>query len=171
MENRTINLHGYLEEDLVDYKRAGMFLAFPKCSFKCAKELGIEPKDICQNYSNIEVAPTPYDLEDLWKIYDENPLTECFILGGLEPMDSFDDVLKFVKFIREEKKCNDVIVIYSGYYDDEIADKMNILRQYIPVIIKCGRYKPGQKSHYDRVLGVNLANIEQYGVKLWVILE
>lgn len=145
MSNDTIKLHGYLEEDLVDYKRAGMFLAFPTCTFKCAKELGLDPKDICQNYANISEPAKEYSLEELWQIYDKNPLTESFILGGLEPLDSFDDVMKFIKFIREEKKCEDDIVIYTGYFDIEIQDKMDILSRYKPVLLKCGRYKPRTK--------------------------
>lgn len=145
MDNNTIRLHGYLEEDLVDYSKAGMFLAFPTCTFKCAKELGLEPKDICQNYFNINEPAKEYTLEELWEIYDDNPLTESIILGGLEPMDSFDDVLKLIKYVREEKGCEDDIVIYTGYYDLEIRDKMDILSPYKPIVFKCGRYKPRTK--------------------------
>ena len=44
--------------------------------------------------------------------------------------------------------------------------KINILKQYPNIIIKFGRFKPNQKSHYDDVLGVNLISDNQYGEKI-----
>ena len=56
----------------------------------------------------------------------------------------------------------DDVVIYTGYKEEEILDKINVLKSYEPIIIKFGRYVPNQKSHYDDVLGVNLASDNQY---------
>ena len=33
---------GILFEDFVNYKKAAMYIAFPKCDFKCDKENGIQ---------------------------------------------------------------------------------------------------------------------------------
>lgn len=162
----TIKLHGFLEEDLQDYRKASMFLAFPKCSFKCARELNKDPKEICQNYFNIDSKIIEYNLEDLWKYYQNNIITESFVLGGLEPLDTFNDVVKFIDFIRKNKKCNDDIVIYTGYYKDEINDKIETLKKYNNIIMKFGRYIPNNERHYDEVLGVRLISDDQYGEKI-----
>ena len=41
-------LRGLIDEDIVNYRKISMYLAFPYCSFKCDKECG-EP--VCQNSS------------------------------------------------------------------------------------------------------------------------
>lgn len=162
----VIRLHGYLEENLQDYKKASMFLAFPKCSFKCATEQGLNPEKICQNYFNIKEQIKEYRLSELYEVYRSNPITEAFVLGGLEPLDSFDDVWSFISFIRDNALLEDDIVIYTGYYPEEIQDKINKLKKFKNIYLKCGRFRIGQKSHYDEVLGVNLANEEQFGMKI-----
>ena len=37
---------GLIDEDIVNYKKTSMYIAFPFCSFKCERECG---KEICQN--------------------------------------------------------------------------------------------------------------------------
>ena len=64
-------------------------------------------------------------------------------------------------------KCDDDIVIYTGYEEDnDIVQKcLKIIWKYIDVkniIVKYGRFIPDQKPHYDEVLGVNLASDNQY---------
>lgn len=165
--NNIIALHGYLEEDLQDYRKASMFLAFPTCSFKCAKDLNVRPEEICQNYFNINSQVYEYDLEDLWQIYINNPITESFVLGGLEPFDSFYDLKLFLNFIRNDKLCKDDIVVYTGYYPQEIEEKLYFIKEnYNNIYIKFGRYKPNQERHYDNILGISLANKEQFGLRL-----
>ena len=66
--------------------------------------------------------------------------------------------------IRE--KTNDDIVIYTGYYASEIMDKIIELKQFKNIIIKFGRYFPGDTSHYESLLGVHLASDGQYAVNL-----
>ena len=77
----------------------------------------------------------------------------------------FEDIVSFVKYFREHG-CDDDIVIYTGYYENEIKDKIDILKQYKNIVVKFGRYIPNDTEHYDSVLGVNLANKEQYGKKI-----
>ena len=57
---------------------------------------------------------------------------------------------------------SDDIVIYTGYYKEEIIDKVNLLNQLGNIVIKYGRYIPNQEKHYDGILGVNLASNNQY---------
>jgi hypothetical protein len=94
-----------------------------------------------------------------------NPLTEAIIFSGLEPLDSFDDLNRFIKMFR--LFSDDDIVIYTGYTEKEILTKYQgsaILRER-NIIIKCGRFRPNQKPHYDELLGVNLASDNQYAVR------
>ena len=152
-----MKLKGFVTEDFINYKKASLFLICPYCSFKCDKEAGTK---ICQNgklakFSNIEV-----DTSKLVHASISNPITHAVCFGGLEPLDSFDEVLDFIKQFRNE--CNDDIVIYTGYTEEEVTDKINALKQYPNIIMKFGRFRPGEESHYDEILGVNLASSNQY---------
>ena len=81
-------------------------------------------------------------------------------MQGLEPIDSWADLQLFIQKFRE--RSNDDIVIYTGYYKEEIADKINWLKNYDNIVVKFGRFIPGHKKHYDEVLGINLASDNQY---------
>lgn len=141
-----------------------MFLATCFCTFKCPKELGIDVS-ICQNeplyqQPNIEVAT-----DEIFRRYQRNPITHAVVFGGLEPFLQFDEMLEVITTFRNNG-CNDDIVIYTGYYESEISHQIELLSQFSNIICKFGRYKPGQQPHYDPVLGVNLANLEQYGKRI-----
>jgi hypothetical protein len=60
----------------------------------------------------------------------------------------------------------DDVVIYTGYTWDEIHEQVEFLRGYKNIVVKFGRYKPGQESHMDDVLGVKLASDNQYAIRL-----
>ena len=49
---------------------------------------------------------------------------------------------------------------------NEIQEKVEKLKQFRNIIVKFGRYRPGQKPHMDEVLGVELANDEQYAKRI-----
>lgn len=142
-----------IDEDFVNYKNASMFIAFPKCSFKCGLQ-------VCQNSAlanspNIEIEPAT-----IVKRYLANPITNSFVFGGLEPFDSFVDMLELIHEIRSIS--NDNIVIYTGYEKSEISYYISFLKRYNNIIIKFGRYLPGYQSHYDPILGISLASDNQY---------
>ena len=59
-----------------------------------------------------------------------------FVLGGLEPLDSFDDVWSFISFIRDNTLLEDDIIIYTGYYPEEIEDKINKLKKFKNIYLK-----------------------------------
>lgn len=152
-----------VEEDFVNYKKPSMFIGFPTCDWKCEKECG--QKGLCQN-SPLATTPS-FDIhyECIVKRYVHNSLSKAIVFGGLEPMDSWEDLVKLVAEFR--KWVNDDIVIYTGYYEPEISDKIEYLRQnYNNIIVKFGRFIPNQEKHFDEVLGVSLASDNQYGEKI-----
>ena len=151
-----------IDTDFINYKKIAMYIAFPKCSFKCDKEYGC---NICQNSQLAKEKDIIIEPKSIVNRYEANPLTKAIVVGGLEPFDSFSDLLKLVKEIR----CvtDDDIIIYTGYTETEIyVEVYKILAQYKNIIIKFGRYIPNQKKHFDELLGVYLASDNQYGVKI-----
>ena len=152
-----------VDEDFVNYKKPSLFILFPYCNFKCCKELG---NDICQNSSLVKLSDINADANLICERYLNNPITKAIVMGGLEPLDSFKDVLEFVSTLRNKYSCDDDIVIYTGYKEEEVKDKIEELKLYRNIIIKFGRYIPNQKEHFDQVLGVNLASNNQYSVKI-----
>ena len=80
----------------------------------------------------------------------------------------FDDIDELMAFICEfRNRCNDDIVIYTGYYEDEIRSYINKLKtDFKNIVVKFGRYIPDQQPHYDEVLGVYLASDNQKGVHI-----
>lgn len=155
-------LKGVIDTDIVNYKKISMVLEFPICkNFKCDYECG---KQVCQNSAlatapNIEVDPI-----DLISRYENNFMTEAICLQGLEPCDTWADLYTFVLLFRSIS--DDDIVIYTGYTKCEIADKIKQLEEFPNIIVKFGRYVPGQQSHYDEVLGVELASDNQYAERI-----
>jgi len=97
-------------------------------------------------------------------MYLSNPISEAIVFQGLEPFDSFYEILGLIKKFRE--KCNDDIVIYTGYKKEEIQWFLTFFKNFDNIIIKFGRYIPNQKKHYDEVLGVYLASDNQYAERL-----
>jgi hypothetical protein len=156
-------IKGIIDEDLVNYKKPCMVIECPYCSFKCDKECGSQ---VCQNstlanLSNIEILN-----DSLVKRYLKNDITQAICFQGLEPFDNFNDLLKCIYTFR--LYTNDDIVIYTGYTKEEVQynNWLIQLQQYENIIIKFGRYIPNQQSHYDKILGVNLASNNQFSDKI-----
>lgn len=146
-----------IDEDFVNYKTPSMFIGFPSCSFKCDRDCG---KKICQNSSLAKAKSFVVEPEQLVKRYLDNPISKSFVFGGLEPFDTWENLVALVSKIRN--KTEDDIVIYTGYKKEEIEDKIEALRVYPNIIVKFGRFRPDQKQHMDHVLGINLASDNQY---------
>lgn len=156
-----MEIKGFIQEDFVNYKKPSMLIMFPNCSFKCERECG---KRVCQNSPLAQVPTVETSAEKLIEIYQKNSFISAIVCAGLEPFDSFSDLLNFIHKVR--LKTNDDIVIYTGYNEDEIEGQLRILSLYENIYIKFGRYMPNQQPHYDEVLGVNLASNNQYGKKV-----
>ena len=149
-------------EDFINYKKPCMTIAFPYCSFKCEKECGIK---CCQNNALIISPNININIEHLAELYIDNPITQAICFQGLEPFDSWNDILQLITLLR--KQTLDDIVIYTGYYEDEIQPYIDRLKaDFKNIIIKFGRYIPNQQPHYDEILGVMLASDNQKGVKI-----
>ena len=152
-----------IAEDFLNYKEPAMFITTAMCDWKCCKECGVD--NVCQNK---ELAHTPTkDVPDelLYDLFRSNNITKAVVIGGLEPMLQFEEVLNLIKLFRNSK-CNCTFVIYTGYYEQEISEMIDQLRPEKNIIVKFGRYVPYTKSRFDDVLGVSLASDNQYAVSL-----
>ena len=151
---------GITDEDFVNYKKPCMFISTSTCSFKCEAESGI---CCCQNSDLAKAPKIDVPIKTIIERYISNPITQSVCFGGLEPMDQFDDIIDCIHCLRYGQKCQYDVVIYTGYYKKEILDKIEQLSSYSNIIVKFGRYIPGQEPHFDPILGVKLASDNQYG--------
>lgn len=155
---------GIIDEDFINYKKPSMVILFPNCTFKCEKECGLQ---VCHNSTLVNqknIRIVDFEIADR---YISNNITKAIVLGGLEPMDNFEDMIQFIDKIRK-RNCDDDIVIYTGYTEEECEKKryIKLLSNYNNIIIKFGRFIPNQTPHYDEVLGIKLASDNQYGKKI-----
>ena len=152
-----------VDENLQDYKKTSMFICTSFCDGKCYKELGVD----CSLCHNNKILSQPIiDMADssIVNRYINNPITHAVVIGGLEPFDQFNELVSLISKFRE--KTDDDIVIYSGFYKNEVEDKINILSKYKNIIVKFGRFIPNKERVFDSVLGVYLANEEQHAEKI-----
>ena len=156
-----MNIKYIVDEDIVNYKECSMFIGFPFCSFKCEKECGI---NCCQNSVLAKSPNIEINAENLIDRYLRNPITSAVVFGGLEPFDSWGDVYTLVTKLRTYRL--DTIVIFTGYKETEISDKIEALKKFPNIIVKFGRFIPNQPSHKDELLGVTLASPNQYAKKI-----
>lgn len=156
-----MNIKGLIDEDTVNYKKICMTIEFPRCSFKCDKECG---QPVCQNGALANSPDISISIDRLVERYINNPITEAIVYQGLEPLDTWEDVLELTDAFRQQ--TDDDIVIYTGYTKCEIRDKVEELKKYKNIVMKYGRYVPNDKTHYDKVLGVDLASDNQYAEKI-----
>lgn len=152
-------LKGVIFEDFVNYKKPSMVLQFPKCSFKCGES-------VCQNSTLALSQDIECDIKKLAKQYIDNPITEAVVMQGLEPFDSFGDVFEFISILRNDFKCDDDVVIYTGYDEHEVSSELLMLKEFKNIIIKFGRYVPDINDAYDSLLGVRLASNNQYARRI-----
>lgn len=157
-----MKIKGVTMEDFVNYKKTSMFIIFPYCTFKCEKECG---EHCCQNSALAQTPSIEIDAEILVDRYLSNPITSAIVCGGMEPMDNFEDLYNLILCVRN-KGCNDDIVIYTGFYKNEIINKIEQLKQFKNIIVKFGRFIPNQQPHYDEILGINLASDNQYAERI-----
>ena len=166
------------DEDFTSYKKPSMVIGFPSCSFKCCKEGGF-PIEICQNCELVKSKDIEMTPEQIVERFINNPITSAVVIGGMEPFDSFSDLLQLVAALRKYTMCD--IVIYSGYTKEELENgwlqienrnsntrrmAYDWLKTFPNIIVKFGRFIPNQEKHYDEILGVELVSPNQYAERI-----
>ena len=148
---------GISDINFTDYKLPSLYIAVPYCSFKCEKDYG---RAICQNSSLAKCDKISVTVDKLVELYQANPITQSFVFGGLEPLDS-PELLEAIVELQARTNPRRV-VIYTGYTEEEVLTTHPQILTLPNLIIKYGRFVPDQPSHFDPILGVNLASPNQY---------
>lgn len=159
-----IHLKGVVMEDFVNYAKPSLFLITCKCDWKCCHEANI-PITVCQNEPVVRQTTKEFLISSIYKAYIDNEITKAVVIGGLEPILQFEEVLSLLDYFRKQN-CNDDFVIYTGYYKEEIKKEIEQLKKYPNVILKYGRYKPNSVSRFDDVLQITLASDNQYAERI-----
>lgn len=154
-----------VDEDFVQYKEPCMYIGTIFCGGKCCKEAGV-PLSVCINDTWRSSATVAMPDDEIIKRYLSNSITNAICFAGLEPFEQFDEMFSLISKLRTDYHCNDTVIIYTGYYKDEIDEMVEALTLFRNIIIKFGRYIPRQSPHYDDVLGVYLASDNQYAEKI-----
>jgi organic radical activating enzyme len=155
-----LRIKALVDEDFVNYKKPSMFIGTTTCNWKCCAEQGLD-HSICQNSQLATSQTIEMPVDEIFHRYISNPITESVVIGGLEPFMQFQELLELISVFRSNK-CNDDIVIYTGYYPEELSDEIQTLKKYKNIVIKFGRYIPDHDKHFDEVLGVYLASKNQF---------
>jgi len=151
-----------IDVDFINYKDPSMIIAMPRCTFKCDICNG---QQVCQNSELAKQPDIIIDTNKLIKRYLKSS-AKAICFQGLEPLDTFEELLQFIDILRNKYHCNDTIVIYTGYNKDEVLDKLELLKKFDNIIVKFGRFLLNRPSKYDELLGVTLASDNQYAEKL-----
>lgn len=159
-----IHLKGVVMEDFVNYAKPSLFLITCKCDWKCCHEANI-PITVCQNEPVVRQDTKDFLISSIYKAYIDNEITKAVVIGGLEPILQFEEVLSLLDYFRKQN-CNDDFVIYTGYYKEEIGKEIEQLKKYPNVVLKYGRYKPNSISRYDDVLQITLVSDNQYAERI-----
>lgn len=160
---KQIKLVGIIFDDFANYKLPCMTLETPYCDFKCDRECGVQ---VCQNCALAKADVYTYEIYNIIRAYLEDDITQAVVFQGLEPLDnrSFQEVLDFIDVFREYSE--DDIIIYTGYKEEEVGSKIDILKQQKNIIVKFGRFIPEQELVYDETLGITLASPNQYARRI-----
>lgn len=158
-----MHIKGITTEDFVNYKWPSMYICTSVCDFKCDAD---NKAPCCQNGELAKAPSSDLDDDIIIEKYLQNDITKAVVFGGLEPFDQYEELIKFVNRMRTKYCCEDDIVIYTGYYPEEIGGELATLRHYPNIIVKFGRFMPNREKKYDDVLGVWLASPNQFGERI-----
>lgn len=154
-----------VDEDFVQYKEPCMYIATAFCNGKCCKEAGV-PLSVCLNDEWRKTATIAMADAAIIERYLINDITSAICFAGLEPFEQFEQVYNFIFKFRNEYHCDDTIIIYTGYNENEIKEQIEALKYFKNIIIKFGRFIPNNKGKFDEVLGVHLASDNQYAEQI-----
>lgn len=159
----AMRIKGLVDEDFLNFMMPSMYICTSTCDFKCDRESGMS---CCQNSSLAKDKAVVVDDDTLIRRYIANPITKAIVFAGLEPFDQFPEIIDFINRLRTGYHRADFVVIYTGYTEDEVQEKVKQLKPYHNIIVKFGRFIPDQEKHYDDVLGVYLASSNQYAKEI-----
>ena len=158
-----MRIKGLIDEDFIQYKEPSMFIITSFCDWKCCNELNLD-KTICQNSALVQSDYKEIDDLNIVNRYLNNSITKAIVFGGLEPFEQFKELKNFIEIFRIFS--DDTVIIYTGFYPDEIKEELKELENFSNIIIKFGRFIPDKESHFDEVLGVELASPNQFAERL-----
>ncbi len=159
-----IHLKDVVMEDFVNYAKPSLFLITCRCDWKCCYEANI-PITVCQNESIAKLPTKEFAIANIYRAYANNEITKAIVVGGLEPMLQFNEIISLIDCFRKNG-CLDDIVIYTGYYKEELAKEIKELKKYPNVILKYGRYKSNSQPRFDDILQITLASDNQYAERI-----
>ena len=160
-----MKLRGVVSEDFSNYSKPSLFLISTTCDWKCCAEHGLDAS-VCQNASLVSQPIVDYSNSEIYNAFADNDITKAVVVGGLEPFIQFQELLDLIAEFRfrHNEECD--FVIYTGYYQNEIQDSIDILSCIENIVIKFGRYIPNSEPKYDEVLGVTLASDNQFARRI-----
>lgn len=158
-------IRAIVDEDFVQYKEPCMYIGTAYCNGKCCKEANI-PLSVCINDAWRETATINIEDDKIIERYMSNSITKAICFAGLEPFEQFDEMKNLISKLRDDYHCNDTVLIYTGYYKEEIAAQVEQLQAFKNIIIKFGRFIPNNAGRFDDVLGVRLASDNQYAEQI-----
>lgn len=156
-------IKGIIDEDFINYKLPSMNISTCRCSFKCDREAGIS---CCQNSELARAPEMNIPVTQIIERYLQNPITRAIVFAGLEPFDQFREMNLFIWTLRNHYKCDDDVVIYTGYNKNEIAPMVEELKDFPNIVVKFGRFIPNSQSILDPELQVILASDNQYAERI-----
>lgn len=155
-----------VDEDFINFKQPSMYIATCLCDFKCCREQGLDIS-ICQNSEIVNQPTIEISNETIYERFISNDISKAVVIGGLEPMKQFDEVISLIKYFRD-RSCYCPFVIYTGYEPNEIERQVRqiTITGRNNIYFKFGRFVPNQQPHYDEVLGIKLISDNQRGVRM-----
>lgn len=172
-----MKIKGIKPDDYTNYRDpegwSSLFVGMGTCDWKCCISAGV-PIETCQNSELAKAPIVELDARDLLRRYAWE--SGSVVVGGLEPFNDMGSLKElatayknFVSYLNNETEL-DKFVIYTGYNPDEVISRVeeiyNIVKDKLTLIVKFGRFVPGQKPHLDDVLGVELASDNQFAKKI-----
>lgn len=154
-----------VEDNYQDYKKPSVKIITHICDFKCCTEQGLDVS-VCANHPYAGNPPKKVPNESILGFFEHNrSICRSIVFGGLEPLKQTSELYHLCKYLRENG-IDEEIVIYTGYYPEELnPHDMLLIISLKNIIIKFGRYIPNASPRFDEVLGVELISDNQYAVK------
>lgn len=159
--SETIHLFDVKSDDMVDYKKTSLLLAFPCCFKNC---------EDCQNKHLRTQEVIEYSVSSIVNYYNRLSEHQAIVCAGLDPIDSLPELEIILKTLLNNNKSVD-FVIYTGYKKDEIGlyvlpYLLSCFEKYgketDKLIFKFGEYNKNNKnSYFSKILGVNLVGDNQ----------